>query len=167
MTDWSTIFTESRPNPPLSADELRREISLLSAPLSPTELQELAKTVRSTTGLRTENPVARFGVPEALLDLYRWCDGGDFLIGEREFAPILRFGEIREYLVTYGVIHWTPGCIPIGMDGGACFYLLDLASPSLAVRFAGMNELDGVAPLADSFGALFTDRRRAASVAGL
>ena len=170
MIDWSATFSSSaQPNAPLPEGELRRQVALLAQPLQAEELAELADKVGAPPeSLRTTNPVAQYGFPDELLDLYRWCDGGDFAVGERRFEPLLRLSEIREYLVTYGVIHWAPGCIPIGMDGGACFYLLDLgARPGPCVLFGGMNELDDpryVKRLSDGLLALFADPRAAIDV---
>jgi hypothetical protein len=163
MHDWTRLFEVTRREPALAPLEARRQIEQLSAPLSASELAELAGVVGCPEeALRTQNPVAQHGFPEELLDLYRWCDGGDLTVGDRRFEPLLRLGEIREYLLAYGVIHWLPGCIPFAMDGGGCFYLLDVARPSPCVRFGGMNELDSpgsVGQLSETFDGLFTDRR--------
>jgi SMI1 / KNR4 family (SUKH-1) len=172
MIAWDEVFRDAHPNPPLEADQLAGELARLAAPLTPSELEELAGCVGGPPqSLRTSNPVAEHGLPEDLVDFYRWCDGGDFSVGERRFEPVLRLREIREYLVTYGVIHWMPGCIPLAMDGGACFYLLDLrARPAPCVLFGGMGELADprfVRPLSETFRGLFADGRDPVAVTGL
>ncbi|HEY2511187.1 MAG TPA: SMI1/KNR4 family protein [Polyangiaceae bacterium] len=171
MIDWEAAFDEAEPQSPLAKDALERELAQLSAPLDDAELKELTERVGNANALRTENPVAKNGFPADLLSFYRWADGGTFSVGDRHFDPLLAMQEIREYMISYGVIHFLPGCIPIGMDGGGCFYLLDLgARPEPTVYFGGMNELDSpdaVKPLALSLRDLFTDKRDPVRVTGL
>ena len=172
MIDWESTFDEAEPQSPLAKDAFERELRQLVAPLDDAELKELTERVGGpVSALRTENPVAKYGFPDELLSFYRWADGGTFSVGDRHFDPLLAMQEIREYMISYGVLHFLPGCIPIGMDGGGCFYLLDLAArPGPAVLFGGMNELDApdaVKPLAASLRELFTDKRDPVEVTGL
>jgi hypothetical protein len=76
------------------------------------------------------NPITHYGFPQELLTFYEWCNGGELRRGQRDFAPLFTLAEIREYIVAYGVVHFLPNCIAIGMDGGACFYLLDSEQPA-------------------------------------
>jgi hypothetical protein len=132
------------------AGERQRQLELLRAPRTAEEIAELESRVGKDP--RVVNPIARYGFPQELLTLFEWCNGGEFRRGQRDFAPLFTLAEIREYLVAYGVVHYLPNCIPIGMDGGACFYLLDLSSQPARVFLGGSNELDdanNVGPLAD------------------
>ncbi|HEX4459380.1 MAG TPA: hypothetical protein VIA18_15480, partial [Polyangia bacterium] len=107
--DWSRIFPDASPEPPLAPAALAEQVALACAPLTDDELNELrARDAAAAAARPLVNPLQHYGFPELLLSLYRWSNGKYFTCGERPFDPLFAPAEIREYLVAYGVLLYLP-----------------------------------------------------------
>jgi hypothetical protein len=159
---WSRHFTKANPNPRLSDDEFDAQHDTLRTELGLSDKHDIAHRVKlKPEHLRLTNPVTEFGLPKPFLSFYRWCNGGEFEVGDRRFAPILKLHEIRNYLMRYGIPHYMPTCILFALDGKGNCYLLDLSTkPTPWVRFGPLDKIeqrDKFRLLADNFEAIFLD----------
>ncbi len=162
VVSWGKIFTESVPNPRMAHEELERQLDALRAELNVAEKMDIARRLKmKPESLRLTNPVTEFGVPDEVLGLYRWCNGGELAVGQRRFSPLLRMHEIREYMIQYAIPHFLPTCIPLAVDGKGNCYFIDLSTkPSPWVRFGPLDRLgmrDKFRLIADSFPGMFAD----------
>ncbi|MFD1885529.1 SMI1/KNR4 family protein [Paenibacillus wenxiniae] len=64
-------------------------------------------------------------LPSSYLQLLRWSNGGEYQTGARTFQ-LFGINELREMNLTYEVLHYMPGAISFGMDGGGNHYLFDM-----------------------------------------
>lgn len=92
-------------------------------------------------------------LPREYVEFLLWSDGASWQTGDREFGC---FGckQMREYLLHYEFPEYMPGAVPIGLDGGGVFGVLDLRNgPSEKVWAIGSGALswDGVVLVAGSF----------------
>ncbi len=107
-------------------------------------------------------------VPDPLQHFLRWAAGRDFSNGERQWAPIFTPRQIREYLIEYAFPVSHPTKLPIGMDGGGCFYVVDLATATLATYLVDPGDpIAACGLLASSLWDAIADGRSQIAVAGL
>lgn len=64
-------------------------------------------------------------LPEELLQLLLYSNGGVLIHGEREFS-FFALEEIRYYYFAYGFPEYMPSFLPIAFNGGGIFYAYDL-----------------------------------------
>ncbi|WP_118975064.1 SMI1/KNR4 family protein [Taibaiella koreensis] len=67
-------------------------------------------------------------LPEELLQLLRYANGGTIVNGEREFG-FFGLDEIRSYYFAYGFPQYLPYFLPIAFNGGGIFYAYDFRMP--------------------------------------
>jgi len=160
--DWGRVFTEAIANPRLAQEELENQLEDLATEFTSSEKLDMARRLHmKPETVRLANPVTEFGMPDDVLSFYRWCNGGEFAIGQRRFRPIFKMHEIRHYMIEYAVPHFMPTCVPFALDGKGNCYFLDLSTkPTSWVRFGPIGQIgmrNKFRLLVDSFDALFLD----------
>lgn len=167
MIDWQEVFEEVKPAPPACEADIRALAICLTQPPSPNEISSILKqqvnpfpisdplyaVYRPLDPTDWQMPFAP--LPSAHLELLRWSDGPWVRQGQREFGF---FGcrEIRECLFNYHMPYYMPGAVPLGLDGGGLFAVLDTRNgpadeyPVLAVA-AGDLDYSEAKLLATSF----------------
>ena len=68
-------------------------------------------------------------LPDELLQLLRYSNGGSLINGEREFG-YFSVQNIRLYYFGYGFPKYTPSLLPIAFNGGGVFYTYDFRDPA-------------------------------------
>lgn len=142
------------------------ELDELRAEFSPDEVARMASYARVAVPPRVENP-ARAPLPATLREFLMWAAGRDFMNERREWAPVFTPRGIREYMVEYGLLLAHPTKIPIGMDGGNCVYMVDLATESLSTYLCDPEDPRECGLLASSLGDALLDGRSQIEVAHL
>ena len=71
-------------------------------------------------------------LPDSYLNFLRSSNGGFFAGHHRDFDPLFPLSDVRDYMLAYSIPQWMPLACPIGMDGGATFYLFDMRHPPIA-----------------------------------
>lgn len=143
------------------------ELEALRAEFSAEDRQRMASYVGTTVEPTFRNPASVI-LPATLRDFLAWAKGRDFINDEREWSPVFTPRQIREYMVEYGLPLAHPSKIPIGMDGGGCFYVVDLAGDSLPTYLLDPGDpRNSCGLLADSLSAALMDGRSQIEVAGL
>lgn len=159
MAPWSQLFDEVTPEPPATAEDLRQLQDDLYRPLSESEIQEIIRNQinpwletdpeRATWQPRDprEWPMPSVPLPADYLDFLRWSNGGWIRVGERQFG-FFSTSCVREYLLSYHFPANMPGAIPLGLDGGGIFAVLDIRKgpaenyPVLAVHASALDFSD-------------------------
>ena len=112
------------------AHELETALAALLPPFTTNELEKLfSNDHHSPQPIKNVLSDMSDRWPKSWLDFFSWSNGGIFLSGAREFGSILTIGEVRDYLVTCGMLLELPGAIPFAMDGSGSFYLFDVRRP--------------------------------------
>lgn len=128
--DWESVFDEAWGEKAGGAAKaaLAELAESLRRPFSAEEIAEIHKG-----GIAEGDPalwtLPTLPLPPSYLSFLAWSDGGNFTQGEREFG-FFSTSEVRTNLLAYGLMEYLPGLVPIAMDGGGTFYLLDLRSPA-------------------------------------
>ena len=167
MIDWHAVFDEKDLSPPATSDEL---VCLQDDLVRSPSQQEIESVLRSQSnpwpsshplhmGWQPVSPVdwSMPGVPlpSAYLDFLRRANGGWTRRGQREFS-FFPSSQVREFLLSYGFPRWMPGAIPLGLDGGGLFAVLDArqgpaAEYPVLVVAAGVLDFAESAPLGAGF----------------
>lgn len=115
------------------------ELADLRAEFSSDDREQMARVARTPVQHIVGNPAAML-LPATVLDFLLWARGRDFMNDRREWSPVFTPRQIREYLIAYALPIAHPTKIPIGMDGGNCLYVVDLASDSLSTYLLDPEE---------------------------
>ena len=146
---------------------LEAELEALQAKFSSEELGRMASYAGIPAASTLENP-ASVVLPAILRDFLAWAKGRDFINDKRQWSPVFTPRQIREYMVEYGLPLAHPSKIPIAMDGGGCFYMVDLKSDSLPMYLVDPGDpQNSCGLLADSLIAALVDGRSQLDAAGL
>lgn len=139
---------------------------MLQAPLTPSELAELAKLHSKIPGSQNANgwTINLRDLPDSYVELLCISHGGGLTIGEREityFEDIL----LREYLLGYEFPVYMPGALPFGLNGGGVFYLFDMRAPArdsefpILVAHSSYLDFNGATLVAKDVHELLSDKK--------
>ncbi|MBN9521385.1 SMI1/KNR4 family protein [bacterium] len=139
--DWATVFAESYPQPGATDAVIARLVVEVFRPLSLSEIRQFNGGQRNpfppgdslyaswrpfdaATWVIPARPL-----PPSYLSFLRWSNGGEFRTGSRwfQFFPAL---DVRATLLAYHLPEYMPEALPIALDGGGVFYLLDMHAPA-------------------------------------
>lgn len=111
------------------------EPGYLSAPFTAAE-KEACQLAKISPALTATDPLCmpqELYLPEELLQLLLFSDGGGIINGEREFG-YFSLDEIRTFYFSYGFPEWAPLFLPVALNGGGVFYAYDFReAPRLRV----------------------------------
>lgn len=148
--DWATVFEEAHPQPGAADAIIARFVAEVTRPVSATEIRQVNRGQRNPfppgdpfyASWRPFDAAAwaipARPLPPAYLSFLRWSNGGEFRTGERwfQFFPAVDPGSgVRAMLVGYHIPQHMPGAVPVGMNGGGTFYLLDMRQPAVAGEY--------------------------------
>lgn len=163
----SKLEPQNEQQEPIWQPTFDAELEALRASFSAEELGRMASYAGMPVEPALKNP-ASGTLPAMLRDFLAWAKGRDFINDERQWSPVFTPRQIREYMVEYGLPLAQPSRVPIGMDGGGCFYMVDLASDSLPTYLLDPGDpRNSCGLLADSLLAALIDGRSQIEVAGL
>ncbi len=142
--DWAPVFDEAFPRPAAPDAVIARFIATIARPMSGAEIR------RANAGQQNPFPasdplhtawrpidVSAWVIPDrplpaSYLSFLRWANGGEFRTGERwfQFFPARGAGHgVRAMMLAYQIPQYMPGAVPVALNGGGTFYLLDLRRP--------------------------------------
>ena len=82
-----------------------------------------------------------FFLPDELVQLLTYSNGGGIVNGEREFG-YFSLDEIRAFYFNYGFPEWAPLFLPVAFNGGGVFYAYDFRdAPRLRIVAASAGNL--------------------------
>ncbi|QEG40172.1 SMI1/KNR4 family protein [Roseimaritima ulvae] len=118
-------------HPGVTSEQVSAINAMLQAPLSSSELTDLAKLHAKVPGGTPANEwqIAVRNLPDSYVDLLRVSHGGCLTHGEREIA-FFEDRSLREYLLHYEFPVYMPGSLPFGLNGGGVFYIFDMREPA-------------------------------------
>jgi len=166
--DWKSLFETCVLVPGATQEQIELCEASVFAPLTRAECAELVAVqqnpFRPTDSLHAhwkpvdpekwQLPTGR--LPPSFLDLLRWSDGPNCLVGKREFQ-FFGTASLREMLLAYQVPEYMPGSVPFAFNGGGIFTLFDMRQPPIAGEYpilvASSGNLDYVdaVKIAESF----------------
>ncbi len=143
--DWASAFEVAHPRPGATDAAIKAFAAEVARPVSVAEVREVNNSQRNPfpasdplhAGYRPFDAAAWLvpdrPLPESYLSFLRWSDGGEFGNGERwfQFFSALEAGDgVRATTLAHHLPQYMPGALPVALNGGGTFYLLDMRLPA-------------------------------------